>query len=251
MYNFDLKIPVDFFDFLISNEFMVLKENIFDNHTHKIRIIYQNIETQNMDYEPDTYRLVIIREDFWHLKPEIVKARILTLLGKNKTIFARKTFLKRIDKQTAEVFFIENHMNGFANAYYKFGLYYKGDLVSVLSLSKARNMKYESEPFLSYEIVQFATKLGFNVVGGLSKLFQHFVTEFQAVHVMTYTDFDWGMPQGFLKIGFEIEKIIAQRPFYIHKNTFERINEKKSVDLDLENYYKLTSCKNYRLVWRK
>ncbi|TAF76124.1 MAG: hypothetical protein EAZ53_04280 [Bacteroidetes bacterium] len=242
---------IDFFNFLTSNHFFSTDEFIFENIAFKIRVVYQKIDSQIFDNKQDNYRYIIIWEDQWVEKYEIIKARILTLLGKNETVFARKTFLKRIDKKTAEDFFLVNHLNGYANAYYKFGLYYKGDLVSVLCLSKARNMKYELEPFLSYEIVRFASKSGINVVGGLSKLFQHFVKEFDVVHVMTYTDFDWGFPQGFVKIGFEVEKIVPQHTFYIHKNTFERINEKKSLILDDSNYYQISACKNYRLVWRK
>lgn len=240
-----------FSEFLIENKFYCKSEFIFENIEFNIRVVYQKINQQLIDNKEDEYRNIIVWEDQWIKKSEIIKARILTLLGNNETVFARKTFLKRIDKKAAEDFFLANHLNGYANAYYKFGLYYKGDLVSVLSLSKARNMKYESEPFLSYEIVRFATKSGLNIVGGLSKLFQHFVKEFDVVHVMTYTDFDWGFPQGFVKIGFEVEKIVQQHSFYIHKNTFERINEKKSLFLDDSNYIKVTTCKNYRLVWRK
>ncbi|MDZ4666961.1 MAG: hypothetical protein SGJ00_03655 [bacterium] len=165
---------------------------------------------------------VWIYEDQWHLKNEIIKSRIHSLLSLNKKISARTCLLKRIDKGDCDKFMAENHLIGSTQAGFKYGLFLKNELVAVATFSKARVMVDSDVYYHSYELIGFANKKYFTVVGGLQKLIKNFILEKNVVHLMTYIDLDWGMGNAFKKMGFkEIEKTTAQL-FQVNPNTHQR-----------------------------
>jgi hypothetical protein len=89
-------------------------------------------------------------------------------------------------------------------------------LVAVATFSAGRKMKNKPEYYRSYELIRFANKIGFRVVGGLSKLIKGFLNEREVGDIMTYVDRTWSRGKGFEKIGFE--KIGELPPFEIDNN---------------------------------
>jgi hypothetical protein len=172
-------------------------------------------------------KCIHIREDVLKRHPELVIARIRALTGNRKRIHARATQGKRIDKPTAELFLDNNHMQQWVNAYYKFGLYHKDELVAVATFSKSRTMLDGVVPYRSYELIRFASSSGVTVTGGLSKLLNLFIQEVQPAHIMTYTDNDWGTGEGFEKLGFSLVETIPPIPFYTDPETLELFTEKQ------------------------
>lgn len=167
-------------------------------------------------------------EDVYTRHPELVIARILALTGQRRRVHARTTEVKRITKPEAEVFLNTHHLQQWANAYYKFGLYHHTELVAVATFSKSRVMLDGIVPYRSYEMVRFASKTGVTVTGGLSKLLNLFIQELNPAHIMTYTDNDWGIGEGFEKLGFVLVETTAPIPFYIDPDTYERFSEKQA-----------------------
>ena len=146
-------------------------------------------------------RLIHIFEDEWNLKQEIVKDRIRSMLGINQTrIFARKCIVRDIDSKTANVFLEQNHLQGGDNSSIRHGLYHGDELVAVMTFGKPRFSKS-----YDWELIRFASKCGVNVVGGASKLLNHFRSSHSGSIVsyadMRYSDGNLYERLGFMKAG--------------------------------------------------
>lgn len=169
-------------------------------------------------------KLIHIWDDLWQTKQNIIKSRILSFLGKNNTIPARLTQVRRIDKATADRFLIDNHLQATVTAKLKYGLFLPQRyfrvinpnhsiveslndstelLAAVATFSNAKKIMREGNEFRSYEMIRFANLKGITVVGGLNKLLKNFIKEQNPDDIMTYADGDWSDGLNYEKIGFE------------------------------------------------
>jgi len=185
-------------------------------------------------------RSIILWDDLWFGKNEIVKSRISAALGISQKIPGRLTLVRRIDKATASLFIEKNHLNGDVNSKYRYGLFLPARyfrvldadfqanlsadelLVAVATFSRPRIFQREKLPFRSYELVRFASMLNSNVVGGLDKLLHAFIRERKPDDIMTYADLEWSDGSNYEKLGFQKISQIPAIPFYLNPETIER-----------------------------
>ncbi|GAB3333514.1 hypothetical protein GCM10027299_41130 [Larkinella ripae] len=166
-------------------------------------------------------RLIHLWEDVWRQKPAVVRSRLRALAGFSERIPARLTQVRRIDKPTSGRFLDENHLQVVTHSKYKYGLFLPARyfrvvsagflneqidspelLVAVATFSYPRQVLRNGIAHRSVELVRFANKLSCTVVGGLDKLLQAFVTDFQPDDIMTYADRDWSDGRSYKKLGF-------------------------------------------------
>lgn len=171
------------------------------------------------------FNMIYVWEDVYQRKKELVEARLLALIGKRQRIHARQTIVKRIDQKQATAFLNEHHLQQYVNAYYKYALVYKDELVAVATFSKSRVMNDGVTPYRSYELIRFASKTGTTVTGGLSKLLHYFIEQHHPAHIMTYADRDWSVGDGYIKLGFRQIGITPPQLFWTDTKTFERISK--------------------------
>lgn len=174
-------------------------------------------------------KTVVLYEDLWNSKNEIVKNRIKAILLPEKSEFARKCMVKNITADISSLFLNKNHLLGNTLAKYKYGLYYKDTLVAVATFSNPRPINRGGKIVNSYEWVRYASIGSMRVAGAMGKLLKHFEDEVDPNEIMTYADKDWSIGSSYLKLGFH--KIGETKPigFYINKNTFERYSLAKSI----------------------
>lgn len=110
---------------------------------------------------------------------------IFNLLKSKTRIYARKCSLLRIDRATAELFTAKYHLQGSCRGQnIAYGLYYKGELVQLMSFGKPRyNKNYD------FELLRLCTQTGIEVVGGPSRLFKHFLKDNPGKSVLSYCDY--------------------------------------------------------------
>ena len=114
---------------------------------------------------------------------EKIKSLLRIALGKiTNKIYARECEIKKIDNHTAQTLNNSNHLQNHRNAQVTYGLYYKDELVQLMSFSKHR--KYE------WEIVRGCPGSNNIVIGGVSKLFKHFLDDYNPNEVFSYCDFN-------------------------------------------------------------
>ena len=142
----------------------------------------------------------------WTHKREIIESMIKNILGKcDQKIYARKCVVKEVDSNTATKFLNANHRQGAAGASVRLGLYYQGELVSLMTFGKMRNTIGTSKnEDLSdcWELVRFCSKLNTSVVGGASKLFKYFVRAYNPVRIRSFSDRAHTRGTLYQKLGF-------------------------------------------------
>jgi hypothetical protein len=159
-----------------------------------------------------------IDEDAWIHRPHWVLSRLKIKAGQAKKIFARNTVVARIDKKRAMEFQKAHHSMVPLPGKFRYGLYHKGDLVSIAVFSTGRTMKFKGDQYRSFELLRTCHKQGLIVVGGLSKLIHYFEEQYHPNDVMTYVDKDWSDGLSFQAIGFEAVEETEPQSFWIDQN---------------------------------
>ena len=150
-------------------------------------------------------RLIHIYEYEWNdpVKRPIIESLLKIALNiNNNRIYARKCEVREITNKEAKPFNEANHLQGHRNAQVTYGLYYDNELVQLMSFSKTkynRNLKGNN----SWEIIRGCPGSNNIVVGGVSKLFKHFIKEYDPDEVFSYCDFNKFDGNGYEAIGMQ------------------------------------------------
>ena len=161
-YEIDIYIP----DLKIGIEFngIYWHSEKFKNKTYHYNkyLFFKNIDIN----------IINIWEDDWILKKNLIKSILLNkiYLSPNK-IYGRKCELKKI-KDTKQ-FLNDNHLQGWCQSSINLGLYYENELVSLMTFGK-RKISSKTQ----YELLRFCNKINYSVIGGASKLFKHFLNNY-------------------------------------------------------------------------
>lgn len=98
-------------------------------------------------------RLIHIFEDEWLEKQEIVKTIIREALDAPMNIVSSNDcIVKQVSLEVADTFLSENHIQGSCETTYRIGLYYKGELISLIAFCKDEK---ENEYILSHYGITF------------------------------------------------------------------------------------------------
>ena len=191
-------------------------------------------ESQNMFFqdlsmtaEKQNLQLIIIWEDNWITKKDIIRQRILSQFGKFTRIHARLCSAKRITKTQADEFLFQNHLHNSPLAKHKYGLFYKQQLVAVATFSAGRPIVRGEKIYRSYELVRFANLQNYVVAGGIGKLLSYFIEEQNPDDVMSYADVDWSSGKSYAKLGFKFVEYTEPQKFYLDTKTYLRYYPKK------------------------
>jgi hypothetical protein len=151
--------------------------------------------------------LIHIWEDDWIYKKDIVISRINNLLNINTNkIMARKCEIKMVDNKSSKTFLEKNHLQGSIYSSYNIGLYYKDELVSLMTFGKLRRSLGQSKKN-GWELYRFCSKLNTTIIGGFSRLLKYFESEIKPSILLTYANRDWSIRYNnvYEKNGFSFE----------------------------------------------
>jgi formylmethanofuran dehydrogenase subunit E len=185
--------------------------------------------SKTMECEKHGIRLIHIFEDEWIYKKEIWKSMIRNVFSctQNK-IYGRKCEIKEVEVTECTKFLNENHLQGWCPSQVKLGLYHNGVLVSVMTFGKSRH--YCGNGRQEYELLRFCNKLNTNVIGGASKLFTHFISEYNPKSIISFADRRWSNGGLYKKLGFTFDHCSKPNYFYVIGNVRKnRFNYRKSV----------------------
>ena len=149
-------------------------------------------------------------------------------------------------------------MQGFAAASLRLGLFYNGEIISIMSFGKSRFKAGETE------LIRYCTKLNTQVVGGFSKLLK----ASDLNNIVTYCDLRYSDGAGYIKNGFKIIGQSAPNYFYFKgpilesrqkyqkhklKNILKIFDETKTeVQNMIDNgYLRIFDCGNLKLEYKK
>lgn len=172
---------------------------------------------------------IVIWEDQWESRPEIVRSRVLSKLGLLEKIPGRLCELRRIPRPIADAFLEENHLQGAAASKIKYGMFLPEKyfrvlkrkppvpelLMAVMTFSGPRTFHDGTK---SYELIRFAVRCNYHVQGGFSRLLQHFIREKDPDSIMTYVDLDWYSGRIYEALGFEPAGELPPIRYTVDKN---------------------------------
>ena len=153
-------------------------------------------------------RLVSIYESDWFNKRDNIINLLKNIFIESKIIYARNCTISKLDYKTKSAFINEYHFYGDSNqGTISYGLYYNDELVSVMSFGKLRGQNKLHNNKDHYELVRFVTKDNMRIIGGASKLFKKFISEYQPVYIICYSDNDFFTGETYHKLGFKLKSL--------------------------------------------
>jgi hypothetical protein len=167
-------------------------------------------------------RIIHIWEDDWIYKNEIIKSQIKNWLGltENK-VYARNCQVKEI--KDSKQFLNNNHIQGSDRSNVKLGLFYDGDLLSVMTFNKTEGRKKMKDD--EWNLSRFCNKLDFNIVGGASKMIKYFINKYKPKRIISYSDKDWSSGNVYYKLGFNL--VDMGRSDYKYVINSKRVNKSR------------------------
>lgn len=207
------------------------------------------------------FELINIFEDKWNNNKEIIKSFLLNKLGLTRyKVYARKCNVKIISNNEFRDFTSCNHIDGSIPTNIKYGLFNKNKLVMVMGFNK--------HYYYGWEISRLSTLINHVVVGGASKIFSKFISDFNPNTVMTYANRSYSCGLVYYKLGFKLIKITKPNYKYIKNNNvysrqkFQKHKLKNKLDnfdeslSESENMFnngfrRIWDCGNFKFLWSK
>ena len=124
---------------------------------------------------------------------------ILSMIKPKTTIYARDCKVYKLTKIATDGFLRDYHIQGTCKGQaISFGLVYNKELMQVMTFGKSRyNKNY------SVELLRMATKRGYRVIGGASRLFKFFVNTYEVSNIISYCDLSKFTGAVYEKIGMK------------------------------------------------
>lgn len=170
----------------------------------------------------------------WDDCNKIIKQLILS----KTRVYARQCSIKLVDIQDAKDFINLNHLQGYARDTIRIGLYYKNNLISIMTFGKPRYSLTAD-----YELIRYCSSC--TVVGGAEKLFRYFVTNYMPSKIVSYCDTAKFAGNVYNKLGFKFVGITLSHHWYNFKtkqHILDSLLRKRGFDqLFNTNYGKGTS----------
>lgn len=168
---------------------------------HSEKYKHKNYHLDKTNYFKEKgIRIIHIWEDDWVYKQEIIKSMLNNLLGQSEKIYARKCYIREVSVEETRLFLDNNHIQGFVNSSLKLGLYYKSELVSIITFDHFEGRK--KMELGGWNLNRFCNKLNTNVIGAASKLLSYFIKNYEVKRIISYADKDWSQGNLYNILGF-------------------------------------------------
>lgn len=185
--------------------------------------------------------------DEWKMKKSIVQSIIKSKLGLNDRLYARKCSIIELNTSEKNLFLEHNHIQGKDKSKIKLGLTYENNLVAVMTFTKSRfNSKFD------WELSRFACLRDLTIVGGFSKLLNHFRQSYHG-SIVSYADRRLSYGDVYQKNGFNLIRVNKPSYYYVDKNClgrYHRMNfQKKLIGAESCSEYEKAREMGYERIW--
>lgn len=163
-------------------------------------------------------QLLQIFEHEWKYKKDIVLSIIKHRLKKSIKINARDLTVC-IDINPFE-FYATYHLQGARHATHHVCL-----IDADQNILMAGSFSHSSNG--SYELIRMASAENYCVRGGVAKIFANFIRIVKPKQIFTFADLRYSNANGYLSVGFKIDKITNPGYFYYHNSTKQLLSRQK------------------------
>ena len=194
--------------------------------------------------EQGIHLLTIFDVDWWRNKEKIKQYIKYCLISPSNRIYARQCTIESIDKDIANFFCDKYHLQG-KSVYskYNYGLFYNGNLISVMCFGDVRLKKHEDG---YYELHRYCAKDDWQIVGGASKLQKAFEFEYSPKYIRSYSDNDYFSGSVYEKLGYDYSGQSNPRYYWFYQNreVKRELCQLKYLKNDYPDLYKEACDKN-------
>ena len=137
----------------------------------------------------------------WRNRRKKIKQLIENIFIPKTKIYARKCTIVKLSYKEVKEFTDLYHLQG--SSHYQsinYGLYFQGELMSLISFSKSRYSKDKEE----FEIIRYVVKQGYTVIGGFQKLLKYHIYLSNSKNIVTFSDNDFFTGGIYSKAGFKL-----------------------------------------------
>lgn len=211
-------------------------------------------------------RLIHIFEPEWLHKQNIVKSILRQSIGGHiAKIHGRECEVKLVQRDVKKAFLEQCHIQGDDKSSVAYGLYYKNNLVGIMTFCKSR---YDKK--IEWEISRFCNALNTKIHGGASKLFSMFLQDYNPKSVISYSDkryfagevykalgmeFVGNTPQGYHYISPDYKTLFNRQMFQKNKlsKRLEKFDPKLSEWENMKNngFDRIWDCGHTKWIWKK
>lgn len=199
-------------------------------------------------------RLIHIYEYEWNnpAKKEKIIQRLNIAFHLNITkIYARQCEIKQISNQEAKILNEAIHLQGHRDAQVTYGLFYQNKLVQLMSFSKTkynRNLTGDND----WEIIRGCPGSNNIVVGGVEKLFTHFIRDYNPNNIFSYCDFNKFDGKSYEAIGMKfIGYTEPEMKWIMPDGSVINRNPKKHAELKAKAKFQLFGAGSKKYLWTK
>lgn len=235
LYNDKLKLGIEYCGLYWHNELSPQPRDKYYHYNKYKKCLDQDIQ------------LITIFSDEWLYRKDQVKGYLESKLI-NKKIGARKCVCKIIHSTIGSKFIDQYHIQGKKSSKYYFGLYYKDDLVGVISYSlHHRNSK-------DLVLDRMCFKRGTSIIGGAAKLVS-FSLDYIQQPIISWSDNRWSLGQVYKNCGFVLDSDLPSDYSYVKiSNPKKRISKQSMTKSKIKCPQSLTEkeyCEQlgYARIW--
>lgn len=222
------------------------------------------VSDNNKDYhlnktkkaEENNIQLLQFFGDEIFYKREICLSIIRNKLGLASKLYARKCTVKEISIDDKNKFLDDNHIQGKDASKIKLGLFHNEELVSIMTFGVPR---YNRD--VEWELIRFCSKKNTCIVGAASKLFKHFIKQYNPTTIISYADKRISIGGIYDVLGFIHTHDALPRYYYmnrnnylkrLHRSNFTKDRIKKlypEVDIENNDEWTIMQSLNYDRIW--
>lgn len=199
--------------------------------------------------------MIVIYEDEWKTKRQIIESILKNRIMANKLpgIRPSECFITRLSNKDVKDFYEKNHYIGATDSTFNAAAIYDDEIVAAMSFKPpTRQSKYD------FELVRMASGSHFRVHGIWNKLLSLFISEYNPISIVSFSDNRMFSGKIYEKLGFKYDGSV--KPDYYWVDSRKRINKsslRKPVGCNVtenelrtsQGYAKLWDCGKTRWVW--
>ena len=250
-------------DIVIEDNKLAIEFNGNYWHSTRVRPDTNYHKNKTLEAEKRGYFLYHIFEYEWKNNKEVIINHLRNLLHLNtQTIYARKCVIKEVSKELSDNFLNSNHVQGSSNSKIRLGLYHNNELVSIMLFGDAR---FNNN--VTWELIRFCSKSGFNIPGGASKLFKFFIKNYNPDNIVSYSDITKTKGSLYDVLGFTTVSVSKPRYVWVNHNTvysryqcqkkhlisrgWGNSNQTEKEIMESHNFFQIYDCGRRTHIWTK
>lgn len=189
-------------------------------YAHSTRDKRYHIEKAKI-YHENGVRLLQFRQDEIKNTPSVVSSMVANVLGLSKKIGARKLIVKSISADDAASFMHVNHLMGSAKCSTAIALCADAEPMMVITYRRHKD---------GIDLVRVATRFGFQVQGGLSRLLKYIKESSKPRFIQSFVDLRYADGSSLEAVGFKRVSVTLGWQWTDGHNTFNRLSCRANMD---------------------